>query len=286
MKKGMKMWLIIAALLVLAGGIIFVAVMSANNWDFSKLTTIKYTTNNYEITESFSDIAIDTTTADITFIKSTDGKCRVECFEDEKRAHTVKIENGTLKITENDTRAWYDYIGINLNSTTINVYLPDDFLGKLDISCTTGDVIVPSAYSFSALNIHLTTGDAYIASDTIGQLKIKCTTGDIKLDTVKCGSLIIELTTGDVNMIRTMCVGKMNITETTGNVKLDKCDASEINIKTTTGSITGSITSDKTFAASSTTGSVNVPRNTSGGLCSLKTTTGNINITVKYFPND
>ena len=68
MKKSTKIWLIIAASLVLIGLIIFAGVMSMVKWDFKKLSTVKYETNNYEITEEYRNISIVTNTADIVFV--------------------------------------------------------------------------------------------------------------------------------------------------------------------------------------------------------------------------
>ena len=53
MGKRMKLWLIIAVSLVVIGGIVFVGVMSVLQWDFMKLSTVKYETNSYEINEAY-----------------------------------------------------------------------------------------------------------------------------------------------------------------------------------------------------------------------------------------
>ena len=58
MSKVVKIWIIVAASLVLVGGVIFVGVMSVLNWDFSKLSTSKLETSSYNITEDFSSVII------------------------------------------------------------------------------------------------------------------------------------------------------------------------------------------------------------------------------------
>ena len=65
MRKTAKIWLVIAASLVFVGLIMFAAVMSEYKWDFSKLSTGKYETNTYEISEEFSNLSMNTDTADI-----------------------------------------------------------------------------------------------------------------------------------------------------------------------------------------------------------------------------
>ena len=64
MSKITKIWLIIAASLVLVGCIIFGGVMTMLKWDFTKLSTGKYETHNYEIDEKFNNISIVTDTAE------------------------------------------------------------------------------------------------------------------------------------------------------------------------------------------------------------------------------
>ena len=139
MSRKTKIWLITAAALVLAGCLLFAGTMAAQNWDFSKLSTVTFKTNTYEIDESFSsgassdgfktdtaendkpassdssandptntfitntyeiggsfrDIAVATDIADVSFVPSEDGICRVECYEAENAKHTVAVEAET-----------------------------------------------------------------------------------------------------------------------------------------------------------------------------------------------
>ena len=111
MKKSTKAWLITAGSLVLLGCIIFVCTMSVLKWDFQKLSTVKYETNTYDVTDAFNDISLTTDTADIIFALSDDGKCRVECYEEENAKHSVTVENNELVVKINEQKSWYDYIG-------------------------------------------------------------------------------------------------------------------------------------------------------------------------------
>ena len=56
MKKATKGWLITAAFLVLGGCSLFAGLLTALKWDFSKLSTVGYETNKYEIGEAFGNI--------------------------------------------------------------------------------------------------------------------------------------------------------------------------------------------------------------------------------------
>ena len=58
MSRVVKIWLIIGAFLVLIGAIIFGGVMTTLDWDFSSLSTAKYVTNEYEISDSYKNIKV------------------------------------------------------------------------------------------------------------------------------------------------------------------------------------------------------------------------------------
>ena len=119
MNKNVKIWLIVASSLVLAGSIIFTGVMTVLKWDFSKLSTISYVTNKYDITADFKNISVETNTASLEILVSENGKVSVECFEEKKNSHSVKIEDGALIIKAVDERKWYNYVGINFKTPKI-----------------------------------------------------------------------------------------------------------------------------------------------------------------------
>ena len=54
-----------------------------------------YATNTYEIQEEFAGIYVDIDTADIDFLPSEDGRCRVVCYEQEK-TYTGDVEGSVL----------------------------------------------------------------------------------------------------------------------------------------------------------------------------------------------
>jgi DUF4097 and DUF4098 domain-containing protein YvlB len=72
----------------------------------------------------------------------------------------------------------------------------------------------------------------------------------------------------------------MRVKCTTGDIKLDCCDAGEVFLKSTTGDVTGSFLTPKVIYAKSTTGKVDVPKYTTGGLCEINVTTGDIQIEI------
>lgn len=275
-----KIWIIVAVSLILVGVIIFGGVMTMLKWDFSKLATIKYQTNEYEILDDYKNISITVKTADVVFVPTEDVKTRVVCYEQENVKHSVNVKDGTLVIDVADTRKWYEHIGIGFSSPKVTLYIPKGEYGSLSIKANTGDVRLLSLV-LGDVKIKLSTGDINAENISACGIDVSVTTGDVKLNNITCESILSSGSTGDITLNDVVAKGQFCIKRSTGDVKLNKCDGGEINITTSTGDIKGSLLSDKVFIANADTGSVNVPKTTVGGKCQLTTNTGDIRIKIE-----
>lgn len=320
MRKTTKIWLMIAAILVVAGIVLFSVAMWQAAFDFDKLSTGNYETNIYEITEDFTNLSLNTDTASIIFVLSADGKCKVECCEEEKAKHTVTVEGDTLVVKVTDNRQWYDHIGIRFDSPKITVHLPGAEYSALCICESTGIIQLPTELTFESVDITTTTGSINCLASVTGLLKIKTSTGKISVENTSIGAADLSVTTGLVTVSQVKCLEDMNvrvstgranltgiacknltsngdtgdialkrvivkekitIERSTGDVMFDDSDAAGIFVETDTGDVTGNLLMAKVFVASSDTGRVSVPRSTAGGgRCEISTNTGDIIITV------
>jgi hypothetical protein len=303
MRKSTKIGIIIATFLVILGCLLFAGVMSKLAWDFTKLGTVDYITNTYEISDEINSISIDTDTADILFAVSEDGTCKVECYEEEKALHVVTMLDGTLTVKLQDERSVSDYIGhigINVGSPKITVYLPEEEYTFLRIQGSTCNVEVHNNFTFEDVEISTSTGDICLENVSVGSLDLSVSTGKITVSNVncegdanikvstgktvvthmECKNLITRGNTGDVSLENVIATEKFSIERSTGDVRFIGCDAEEICVKTDTGDVTGSLLSDKVFDVETDTGDVNVPETVSGGKCEIVTDTGDIKITI------
>lgn len=320
MRTRTKVWLIIAASFVLAGGIIFVGVMTIFNWDFTKLSTVKYETGNYGINEEYENISIVTNTADVSFVPSENSKTSVICHQQKNMKHLVEVQDGTLSVEVVDTRKWYEHIGINFDTPKITVYIPQGEYGTLLVKSSTGDVKIPKEFKFKSIDILESTGNVTNYASALEDIKIKTSTGNIVAESISAGMLDLSVSTGEIRVSKSTCkgdvkiavsTGKTNMTDikcksvvsmgntgdiylknviaaerfsverSTGNVRLDGCDAAEIFIKTDTGDVRGSLLNEKVFIVESDTGRVDVPKTATGGKCEIYTDTGSVSIKVQ-----
>ena len=291
-----------------------------NGWNFSKLSTAKYERTRHEISEEFKDITFVGDTADVSFVLSEDGKTRVTCYEETKAKHSVSVQEGVLTICLEDTKKWYDYIGINCGAPKITVEIPAGEYGVFSLQASTGDVDISAAFSFESMDISLSTGDvtsgasakgkvkikvstgnvsvSSISADTVeltastgkvevndlactGDVRIKVTTGKTMLQNVECKNLTSTGNTGDIFLQNVIAAEKFSLERTTGRVEFDRYDAAELSVKTSTGKVSGSLLSGKVFVCQTSTGDVDVPQSATGGKCEINTSTGDIKITVE-----
>jgi hypothetical protein len=318
MNKNLKLWLILAAVLVAAGLLMMFVAMSAYHWDFTQLNTVPFETNTYTLSEAFHSLTLDTSAADISIVPSASSKCQVVCSEPENLRHSVAVLDGTLTIQEIDTRKWNQYIGFSFGSSQITVYLPQAEYQTLYIRESTGDVEIAEDFSFQNIDIKVSTGDITNYASASNITKIQTSTGYIRVEGVSTSTLELVVSTGNATVVDTQCntlvsrgsTGDLILKNVTaidtfrierssgdvtfevsnadqiyvetdaGDVTFDTSDAGQIYLETDTGDVRGSLQSPKVFLIETDTGDIDVPKSTSGGLCEISTDTGDIEITV------
>lgn len=278
-----------------------------------------YETNTYEVNEEFTNISINTETANIVFVPSEDGKCKVVCYEEENMKHSVSAVNGVLTVSESEGGNWYENISL-FSFPKITVYLPKANYSSLVINESTGDIEIPGNFRFESIDVSVSTGDVKCYASAENAMKITATTGNIdvenisaaslmlsvttgnvsaslvnthgditvgvstgktKLSDVSCKNLISNGSTGDISLENVIASGKFSIKRSTGDVKFENSDAAEIFIETDTGDVKGSLLSEKIFTVDTDTGDKEFPNTHSGGRCQISTDTGDIKITIK-----
>ena len=315
MKKVILIPIIIGGTLLIAGSTLF-AIGLAKGIGQSKLVT-----NSYDLNESFSDFDFDVSVSSVKFEATTDGTKKVVCEEFEKQPHEVKVSDNTLKITQKDTRKWYEYaFNFSFKSPKITVYLPADSYGNFNLKSSTGDIETTKDFSFANFTAKLSTGNVNIKSNISDNANIESSTGNIvlngietnnikakastgrvslenvtvnndinihvstgrvALENVKADNLNVEASTGYVSLTKTIINDHIEIKTDTGDVKFNDSDADTLEIKTDTGDVTGTLLTSKVFIVRTDTGKIDVPETTSGGLCKITTDTGDIRIQIK-----
>lgn len=311
MKNKTVVALIVAAILIFTGGILFILGIS---YAGGSKDMVSHTEKTYVVDEPFENIRVDATVCDVT-LKKTDGAFKAVCPEYKTLDYTVIVEDNTLCIRQVDLRRWYDFIGINLKYQEITLYLPEETYDALYIETDTGDITVPEDFSLNTATLVSDTGDIDFAAATDEQcicetdtgdifihgiaptlLDVDSITGDISLESIRdgseyhidadtgnimlkdvvCKTLTCRSSTGDVNLDGVLSENYLQIFTTTGDIEIETSDAGSINIETDTGRVSGSFLSSKCFLVYSNTGNISVPQTREGGECRIETDTGDI----------
>ena len=295
MKKAVFIPLIAVGSLILTAGIFFGVGLVVTNHN------IKQTMNVTEINDDVRNINVDVSVSDLEFKVANDGKSKIITEESNKFYHEVKVENNTLKITQNDTRNGLErFFNFNLNYMKVYVYLPMGNYGDLQINSSTGDTLIPEGYTFSNVTSRVSTGSTKISSHVINKLDLKASTGNIEVEKAKPLSINIETSTGNIKVkdsfplsmdvkastghvdLENVIAGtSLKVETSTGDITLRSCDSLSIEAKAFTGNVNMSLLSGKIFDIYTTTGKRNVPTSSTGlGVCKVSTSTGDINISV------
>lgn len=295
--KSLKRFILFVAIICLIAGGICLALAIKNN-DFKAKNMVDRT---YEIDGEFQNISAFINTDDFEFKLSEDGKNKLVCREFENQEHEVKVEENALRISDNDTRKWYDRIFVfNFESPKSVLYLTKDNYNNIVLNGATGKIAIDNTFTFENAELVVSTGMIEFGANVTNNLNVKVSTGYAKIMDVNCNDAYFKTSTGKLDVINMNCekftaegsTGQivltnvisntsMDVKASTGDVFLNEVDAETIYVKVSTGSIRGVILTPKTFKTEASTGHVDVPRDTTGGDCTLIVSTGNISVKVK-----
>ena len=306
--------LLVAGLLLCVIGMMISAEGFSFEKGWIALGKSNFVTKEYEFSEAFSSVDIVATTEKLEILPASDGITRVVCQEDAREPHEVIIEDGVLKIRVEE-KPWYQKINLfSWGERKMTVYLADPALDTMTLKTSTGAVRVSqeilaknATVEFSTAKIEFaasvsemlrvsgSTGDVSLRGAQYGNLEVKTSTGDISLsggsarevslrvstgeisvESFACGSLAVVSSTGEQEYEGVTVDGVMTLESDTGDVSIERCCAGSAKITTDTGDVEGSFSSPMIFFATTDTGKVSVPKSSSGGICEIKTDTGNI----------
>lgn len=296
MKKRTLIALIVAAALIITGGILLMLGLSFAG-DSKQESKMQQT--DLAIGEPFDSIQINTADCDVVFAQANTTASPYVTFREMKNVqHSMQVEDGTLKIQMIDNRKWTDHIGLSgmsWENAQMIVYLPREKCASLQITTHTGDIQLTEAIlageislrsdtgdiwcngaSMDMLDCMTDTGDIKLSNAECEQIRLKTDTGDKELENVICKRLISESDTGDTDMDRVMAEETLQITANTGDVEIESSDAGAVSIVTDNGDVSGHFLTSKWFQAYSNTGSIRVPNTRDGGECRIQTDSGDI----------
>lgn len=269
-----KIFVVCGLIVLTAALVLFIAGMSAANWDFSKLSTVQYSVLTFEQTdESIQSIDVRYQNADIAVTISPDAekiavKYPVRTDADgEQAAVTLKAENGTLYLTESDDNfqpvSWF--FG---SVPPVEIVLPAAEYASLHLQTDTGDIRVSGLSAAQDIILQTDTGDIELSGiSAAAGIAATADTGDIRLSDVSAAQKItLKSDVGDLTL-NSVTAAEIEAGADTGNIAVSGIAADAITLSADTGDIRGTLAgkqNDYTISVQTGTGSSNLQSGGSG----------------------
>ena len=293
MKKGKKLALIIAEIVLAVGLAVTVASLAISDFNVSELFGNQKTSYEVSDFDAFERISIRESFCNVR-IESTAGDPYIEYTGSGSVTHNATVDDGMLVIEGVDGRKWYEKI-LSFVDSDLTLYLPHITGYEIEITTSSGNVTVAGGISAKSVNITTVSGNVECGSDasegatveaTSGnvsfngchgkRISAKTTSGEIYAGGAICLEASFESSSGEVELEGVNVRDSLNVKTTSGNIELDECDSAALKLISTSGNISGELLSSKIYMAKSTSGNINVPLGVSGGICEITTNSGNI----------
>lgn len=268
-----KIFVVCGLIVLTAALVLFIAGMSAANWDFSKLSTVQYSVLTFEQTdESIRSIDVRYQNADIAVKISPDAekiavKYPVRTDADGKQtAVTLKTEDGTLYIAESDDNfqpvSWF--FG---SIPPVEIVLPAAEYSSLHLQTDTGDIRVTDVTAAQDIILQTDIGDIELTGGNAANIAATADTGDIRLsDVTATQKITLKSDVGDLTL-NSVSAAEIEAGADTGNIAVSGIAADAITLSADTGDIRGTIAgkqNDYTISVQTDTGSANLQSGGSG----------------------
>lgn len=250
MKKGEKLLLCLGAVLVAAG----IGVGVTLGWDYpdNDYHTLDITADD-PLTGDFSAVTVSLDSLDIRISSSESSTLSFQTDGFPADRLEITQSGGSIHISEKRT-SFLNRITAS-DYTEFSIYVPQSWIGTLDISTESGDVHC-SGLCNTAASVTLSTSFGGIsAHDTrLPELHIRSVSGDISLSAQRGGAVFAETTSGYL-WCGDAKIDAAQLSSVSGNIELDNTEIAEtLTLHTTSGKMELNDVSAQTVSADSTSG--------------------------------
>ena len=286
MKKALTICLVIAAILIVAGGIL-IAFGIIGNGGIPALSEIgNYTEYTRNFSADTTEIRMDLKVNSLTVRKWDGEDIRIHYYEREGKPLTLTETNGAVSMIDPNR----NYVGFwwgeaSEEKLRVTVEVPEGFSGELKLATSTGDISVSGIVQPDrALTVTSSTGKIRIEDCRFREVTATSTTGNIEIESLICGSeqadvygvLKVSSSTGGQEYTK-VTAGETVLTATTGDIRTEDLSCTSFRASVSTGRQVHSrlnVTGDAEIK--STTGEIRTDDLTAGGALRITATTGSI----------
>lgn len=249
MKSSMKKLLIILAVtMVVSLGIAAIVMVTTGNFT---VTTEKINESKTFNPEEISGIEVSLVNADLNIIPTTKGEIIVhfygEVSTNVKRniPELVAYKTGDKLFVETLQSKDIIVIGINIERTTMDIYIPEIILEEFKINAVSGDVIMQDIEA-ARLNLQTVSGDIKVEKLIAEIIRIGSTSGDIIVRDYT-GNVDANSISGDIGLIDGSDNEDLAASTVSGDISIDQDAVSDMKIESTSGDVKISLPEDSKF---------------------------------------
>ena len=249
MKSSMKKLLIILAVtMVVSFGIAAIVLVTTGN--FAVATEKINESKTFEPTE-ISEIEINLVSTDLNIIPTTEGELIIhfygEVSTNVKRniPELVAYKTGDKLFVETLQSKDIIVFGVNIDRTTMDVYIPEIILEEFKINVVSGDVILEEIET-EQLNIETVSGDIKVEELAAGKIRADSISGDIMINEYT-GGIDADSTSGDINLMNGKDIEDVYASTVSGDILIDQDAVSDMKIDSTSGDIRIELPEDSQF---------------------------------------
>ena len=263
-----KIFVILGAILLVAGVAVFVGGMTAGGWDFSILNTVRYTQKSYDAEGAVTSVHIEYSNAAIAVEYSEtaervhiDYPVRLNERDEESAQIEITEEGGTLAVIEHvdwEKNLFQWSLG---NSPAVRVVLPAGQNIALDLYTQNGSVSLNAdGEALPSLSLHSNNGSISVS----GTLTV-------------AEDAAFQTDNGSVNVSGVSAAGDLTLRTSNGSMRAENISADSLEARSSNGSLRlADIAAADSLTAKTAHGSVELFGNVTAKMLTVSTSAGDI----------
>lgn len=269
MKRGTKLALLTAAVLLALGAACCGIALSAVDFEFRRLSTdgggLQETLHETFAPETVRQIVVETGTDGLQIRHSEDGRIHLQYTQRERQQYALSEDGGVLTLRQSSKQGWsglqWFSVRFGAEEQDVILELPEGFAGDLQILSEVGDVELQSPLQLrGALDCSLETGSFRAGSLEAGSVTVETEIGEIDGTDWSAADVALSAETGGITLaggavngtlscrteigeirLSGLTAGALEASAETGDVTVDQVSAEKIELETELGSISGTL---------------------------------------------
>lgn len=234
--------------------------------------------STYEAAEPFTGLKVSAGPCDVRLFPAKDGKVRIVHQRDQEGARCrVAVEKGILCI---ERQSPIKRPAIVRHTPALEMYLPQSRYNSLEVNTVSGDVDLPSDFTFGTLGVTTVSGNVTVLAGIEGDADLETVSGDIEMKKLQVqGAFRLETSSGNIEAKNLQVQGTFRTETSSGDIRFETVDVGEeLYCKSSSGNVTLMKLRAMDLTASASSGDVRLDTVSVKGKLALNIASGNMDL--------